>query len=81
MKKTKVIHQNNWRFLNKNEALEVRLTMEKLWFYGKKNYSTMAKLWYYGKKTYDTISKTMKLSFTMEKAMVLWKKQWYYSKL
>ena len=38
--------------------MELWLTMEKPWYYGKK-YSTMdKKLWYYG-QNYDTMDKTM----------------------
>ena len=39
--------------LNRFIPLELRFTMEKLWYYGKK-------LWYYG-KNYDTLPKTMEL--------------------
>ena len=34
---------------------------------------TMEKLWWYG-NNFGSIPKTMDLGFTMEKAMVIWKK-------
>ena len=39
----------------------------------KKNYGTM-------EKNYYTIPRAMELWFTVEKAMVLWEKLWYYGK-
>ena len=61
MEKPRVIYQK--KFLNKCIALELWLSMEKLWYH-RKNYGTMV-------KNYGTIPKTMELWFTMEESMIL----------
>ena len=65
------------KYLYKFIALELWFILEYLWYYDK-NYSTMEKLWYY-RKNGGTIPKTMELWFTMEKTMVLWKKNIVFS--